>query len=86
MEVDLSLPFPADHRLRKAAAALEANFLSEMLKAAGLGDPPEAFGGGVGEEQFSSLLRQEHAEALAENGGIGLAEAIFHAMKERMND
>ncbi|EPX82608.1 flagellar protein FlgJ, putative [Salipiger mucosus DSM 16094] len=69
--------------LRQAATRLETGFLSEMLKAAGLGETPGAFGGGAGEEQFASLLRHEHAKALAAQGGIGLAESIYNTLKEQ---
>ena len=72
-----------DEKLWAAAQNLETAFLAEMLKTAGLGKPPEGFGGGIGEEQFSSLLADEQARAFAERGGIGLAEQIFNAMKER---
>lgn len=72
--------------LRAATVALEATFLNEMLKAARFGEPRNAFGGGEGEAQFSSFLRQEHARALAEHGGVGLAESIFNAMKDRIHD
>ncbi len=67
--------------MHKAATALEASFLAEMLKQAGVGESPEAFGGGVGEEQFASFLREEQAKLMANAGGIGLAETIFEAMK-----
>ena len=70
-----------DASLRDAAVKLEATFLAEMLKSAGLGEGSNSFGGGIGEEQFSSFLVQAQAEALAESGGIGLAEALFEAMK-----
>ena len=69
--------------LKRAATELEASFLEQMLKAAGLGETPEAFGGGAGEDQFASFMRREHARAMAEAGGVGLAEQIFHAMKDR---
>lgn len=69
--------------LREAAQDLEANFIAEMLKAAKFGEPLESFGGGIGEEQFSSFLRNEHASALAEKGGFGLADAIFESLVER---
>lgn len=75
-----------DRALREAALALEAQFLSEMLKSAGVGRSPEAFGGGAGEEQFASLLRDEQAGAMARHGGIGLAERIFEAMTRRDGD
>lgn len=73
----------ADANLRRVARELEATFLDEMLKSAGLGEARAAFGGGIGEEQFASLLRRQHAEAIAEKGGVGLAEHIFNALKER---
>lgn len=64
------------------ARALEASFLSEMLSYAGMGKAQDAFGGGIGEEQFASFLRQEQAERMVEKGGIGLAEKIFRSMTE----
>lgn len=69
--------------LRRAAEALEAGFLAEMLKAAGVGAPRDGFGGGIGEEQFASFLTEAHADAIMRSGGIGLAESLFHALKDR---
>lgn len=69
--------------LRAVAQELEASFLAEMLKHAGLGETRGAFGGGSGEEQFASLLRHEHARALAETGGIGLAQSLFESLVAR---
>lgn len=69
--------------LRVVAQELEASFLAEMLKHAGFGASRESFGGGAGEDQFASLLRVEHARALAERGGIGLAESLFRALAAR---
>lgn len=69
--------------LYRAAQELETSFLSEMLGAAGLGRSPEAFGGGAGEDQFASFLRTEQARAIVGAGGIGLAESLYHALKER---
>lgn len=79
-------PGAADKALREAAQALEAGFLAEMLKSAGVGQTPEAFGGGAGEDQFASFLRAEQARQMAEQGGIGLAEAIYESLKERRDD
>ncbi|WP_235857907.1 rod-binding protein [Marimonas lutisalis] len=72
--------------LRDAARKLEAAFLAEMLESAGVGKPSESFGGGAGEEQFTSFLRQAQAEEMVKSGGIGLAESLYHALKERQND
>ncbi|MCO6383714.1 MAG: rod-binding protein [Vannielia sp.] len=75
-----------DLALRKLAVELEASFLNEMLSQAGLGDVRESFGGGAGEEGFSSFLRQEQAMSMARHGGIGLAEHIFDSLKARTHD
>jgi Rod binding domain-containing protein len=69
--------------LRAAAEKLEAAFLAEMLKSAGVGKTPTAFGGGAGEDQFASFLRQAQAEEMARAGGIGLAEALFQSLRKR---
>lgn len=91
----MSLPLPPltqatslsrqDRALRAAAERLEASFLAEMLKHAASGAPRESFGGGAGEEQFSSFLREEQARAMVRAGGIGLAQSLFEALKERMD-
>jgi Rod binding domain-containing protein len=75
-----------DSALRQAATALEASFLNEMLKSAGLGAVSQTFGGGAGEEQFASFLRQEQAGAMARAGGIGLADALFAALAKGQED
>ncbi len=75
-------PVAGDVSLRAAAVELEATFLAEMLKSAGLGDTGGGFGGGPGEAQFSSLLVREQANQIARAGGVGLAETFFHALKE----
>lgn len=72
--------------LRRLAGDLEASFLSEMLGHAGLGQVSGTFGGGIGEDQFASFLRQEQAQAMVRKGGIGLAESLFRAMMEGRND
>jgi Rod binding domain-containing protein len=75
-----ALPPAREAALREAAQALEAGFLTEMLKHSGLGRTPEAMGGGAGEDAFASLLAREQAEAMAEAGGIGLARSIYEAL------
>jgi len=69
--------------LMSKARALEAEFLSQMLGHASLGQTSESFGGGIGEEQFASFLRDEQAKGMVERGGIGLAEQIFKVLAER---
>lgn len=74
---------PRDQALYEVAQELEATFLAEMLKSAGLGQSSESFGGGAGEDQFSSFLVQEQAKAMVQAGGIGLAESLYNALKEQ---
>lgn len=70
-----------DPVLMERARDLEAAFLAEMLTYAGLGKMPEGgFDGGIGEEQFGSFLREQQAAQMVRQGGIGLAEQVFHAM------
>lgn len=75
-----------DTALRRLAGELEASFLSEMLGHVGLGAVSDSFGGGIGEDQFASFLRQEQAEGMVRKGGIGLAESLFRAMTEGRHD
>lgn len=79
---------PADSRearLREKAQQLESQFLAEMLRHSGAVKPAESFGGGIGEEHFSSFLREAHAAALSRRGGAGLARHIFNALQGREN-
>jgi flagellar protein FlgJ len=81
-----SSPPSRDSALMEAAQDLEAAFLAEMLQSAGLGQTSESFGGGAGEDQFSSFLIQEQAKHIVKAGGIGLAESLFEALKEQTHD
>ncbi len=74
-------PPPKNDPLMIKARELEASFLSEMLSYSGLGETEDSsFSGGIGEQQFSSFLREKQAEMMVAKGGIGLAETLFHAM------
>lgn len=77
---------PRHAQIMDVAKALEASFLEEMLKSAGLGKTPEGFGGGAGEDQFSSFLRSEQAKLMTEAGGIGLAKSLFDAIVRTSNE
>ncbi|WP_209505011.1 MULTISPECIES: rod-binding protein [unclassified Ruegeria] len=76
----------AQIRLKDAAIELEAAFLSEMMKSAGLGKTRQSFGGGVGEDQFSSFLVQHQARELARAGGVGLSEILLKSLMEKTDD
>ena len=83
MHSQLNVSKLADPALWTVAQELEATFLAEMLKSAEFGSPRESFGGGIGEEQFGSFLRQAQANEMVKSGGIGLAQAVFDTLKAR---
>lgn len=70
-------------RMRETAEAFEASFLADVLENSGINSMPESFGGGAGEDAFSSLLTREYGRLLAERGGVGLAEQVFELLKQR---
>jgi len=64
-------------RLRKASQDLEASFIAEMLRAAGV----EKTGGmGAEDSEFASFLLDARAREIARAGGIGLAETLSQSM------
>ena len=81
MNVNMKLEFN-DQKILDAAIKLEATFLSEMLKSAGIDASLKTFGGGAGEDHFSSFLRDAQALEVARSGGIGLADILYRSMKE----
>jgi Rod binding domain-containing protein len=87
----ISLPETGSHTLAPSSVPakpafttgqkLESVFLAEMLKAAGVGKSPETFGGGAGEDQFASFLREAQAREMVRAGGLGLAAHFEQAIK-----
>ena len=63
-------------RPQPAADRLEQAFLEEMLKYCGPRAAEGAFGGGAGEDQFSSFLTREYAARLAAQLDLGLANRM----------
>ena len=55
-------------------------FVAEMLSHAGLDASKGEFGGGEGEDAFSSFLTRAYAESIAASGRFGLSEAIVRAL------
>lgn len=65
------------------ARKLEAQFLSEMLKSTGFGEARSFGGGGAGEAQFASFLREAVAERMVAAGGLGLAPQLQRSIEAR---
>lgn len=72
---------PRDPRMWQAAQAMEASFLAEMLKSAGLDAGPGGMDEGPGQDQFATFLLEAQAEKIVQAGGLGLAEHIYEAMR-----
>ncbi|RLJ41201.1 rod binding protein [Litoreibacter meonggei] len=70
------------NRNQDIAKKLEVAFVSEMLSFIGMKGMSSEFGGGIGEDQFQSFLRQQHAELIVESGGLGLAEQFVASFGE----
>jgi peptidoglycan hydrolase FlgJ len=74
----------ADARIRDVSELYEKQFLREMVKAmrstvqsGGLTEPSMA------ENIFREKLDHEYVESWGDNGGIGLADVIYHQLKDR---
>jgi Rod binding domain-containing protein len=67
----------APDKARKAAVEFEGFFLAMALENMFSGIETDGlFGGGHGEKVFRSMMLQEYGKAIAERGGIGLADAV----------
>lgn len=66
-------------QLREQAKELEGVFLNTLMKEmfASLKTDRSAFGGGFGEETWRGMQAEQLADAMAEAGGIGIAQSIL---------
>lgn len=70
---------PVAGRLREQATELEGIFLNSLMKEmfASIKADASDFGGGFAEETWRGIQAEQMAGAVAEAGGIGLADAIY---------
>lgn len=62
---------------RRAAEEFEALFIAEMLNPVFESlETDGLFGGGQGEKIYRSLMVQEYGKAIAEAGGVGIADTV----------
>lgn len=70
---------PGYERLHKQAVELEGVFLNTLMKEmfSSIDTSEESFGGGFAEETWRGMQAEQFAGALAEKGGIGLADQLM---------
>jgi Rod binding domain-containing protein len=78
-------------KTRQSAKDFEAMALGEMLKPMfnTVDTSKGLFGGGVGEATWKPMMIDEMAKAIANNGGVGIADEVFKEMlriQETKND
>jgi len=65
----------------KAAKEMEALFVSQLMKAMRQTVPKDGLmGGGKGEDVARTLQDEAIGKAMAERGGLGLAEQLLHSL------
>ena len=76
-KVDTSTP--GYEKLRKQAVELEGVFLNTLMKEmfSSIKTDEASFGGGFAEETWRGMQAEQFAGALAETGGIGLADQLM---------
>ena len=77
IKVDTSAP--GYEKLRKQAVELEGVFLNTLMKEmfASIQTDESSFGGGFAEETWRGMQGEQFANAIAEQGGIGLADQLM---------
>lgn len=70
---------PGYEKLHKQAVDLEGVFLNTLMKEmfSSIDTSEESFGGGFAEETWRGIQAEQFATALAEKGGIGLADNLM---------
>ena len=70
---------PGFDKLRKQAVDLESMFLNTLMKEmfSSIKTDEASFGGGFAEETWRGMQAEQFAGALAESGGIGLADQLM---------
>ena len=64
--------------MHRQAVEFEAVYLAQMLKPMFEGlEAAAPFGGGFGEDVWRSMQLQEFGKAIAKDGGVGLADAVY---------
>lgn len=70
---------PGYERMRKQSVELEGVFLNTLMKEmfSSIDTSESSFGGGFAEETWRGMQAEQFATALADKGGIGLADQLM---------
>ncbi len=71
-----------DERIMEKAREFEAVFVAQMLKDSGMGKALSQ-DSGFGGDAFSSILLEQYAGKIVENGGFGLADKIYAQLRSQ---
>lgn len=71
-----------DERMMDKAREFEAVFVAQMLNYSGMADAITK-DSGFGGDAYSSLLLEQYAQKIVDNGGFGLADRIYDQLRER---
>ena len=72
---------------RRVATDFEAFFLSQMFQPLFSSiDPVSPFGGGPGEDIWRSMQVDEYGKAVAQAGGVGIADAVYREILRMQED
>jgi len=74
-----------DIKLKETSQKLEASFLTFVFKAMEKTVPKTSLTGGSSNNLSTMMFSTTMADAVAEQGGMGLADQIYHSLKETDN-
>ncbi|MBF0449179.1 MAG: rod-binding protein [Candidatus Magnetomorum sp.] len=72
---------PKDKKLKAACQEFESFFIYELLKSAKKANPQGLFNNQKEMESYSSMMDLEFAKSIAQGGGMGLGDILFHQLQ-----
>jgi Rod binding domain-containing protein len=77
-------PAPEQRKVQKAATDFEALLIAQMLRSAH-GEGAESWSGDSAGSSLIDLSEQQFAQALAEQGGLGIGKMVLAGLKPDAN-
>lgn len=74
-----------DERIMEKAREFEAVFVAQMLNYTGMGKALSK-DSGFGGDAFSSMMLEQYARKIVDNGGFGLAEKIYGQLRNQQGE